>query len=78
MSESSRGSNTLDDFPAGTFRIVVYCDACDRSALLDRAKVPEGMTVEQIRKALRCSSCGSRSAEIRIVYTGAGGFEYGG
>ncbi len=71
-------SNTLDDFPADTFRIVVYCDACDHSGPLDRSKVPEGMTVQPIVKALRCSRCGSRETSIRIVYSGAGGFVYGG
>jgi hypothetical protein len=34
------------------------------------------MTIEQMRKALRCSSCGSRETSIRIVYTAAGGFTY--
>jgi hypothetical protein len=67
--------NTLDDFPAETFTTFVFCDACDRSAPLDRSTVPEDMTVQQLITALRCSSCGSREAEIRIVYTG-GGFAY--
>jgi len=44
--------NTLDDFPAGAFTILL--------------------------RMLHCSACGSREASIRIVYTGAGGFEYGG
>lgn len=74
----TEASNTLDDFPAESFTIVVYCDACEHSGPLDRAKVPEGMTVQQIVKALCCSRCGSRETSIRIVYTGAGGFEYGG
>jgi len=69
--------NTLADFPAETFTIFVYCDACDRSGALDRAKVPTGMTIQHLIKALRCSRCGSREASIRIVYTGAGGFAYG-
>ena len=69
--------NTLADFPAETFTIFVYCDTCDRSGALDRAKVPTGMTVQHLIKALRCSRCASRAASIRIVYTGAGGFAYG-
>ena len=71
-------SNTLHDFPAESFTIFVFCDSCDRSSLLNRATVPDGMTVQELVKALRCSSCGSHSASIRIVYTGAGGFHYGG
>jgi len=69
--------NTLDDFPEDTFTILVFCDACDRSAPLDRATVPDGLTVQELVKALRCTKCGSRDASIRIVYTVAGGFEYG-
>jgi len=69
--------NTLDEFPAEIFTIFVYCDACDRSGPLDRAKAPTGMTIRHLIKVLRCSRCGSREASIRIVYTGAGGFAYG-
>jgi len=69
--------NTLDEFPAEIFTIFVYCDACDHSGPLDRAKAPTGMTIQHLIKALRCSRCGSREALIRIVYTGAGGFAYG-
>ena len=54
------------------------CDACGHQSPLDRAKVPDGMTIPQLIQALRCSSCGSRETSIRIVYTGAGGFAYGG
>jgi len=71
-------SNTLEDFPAESFTIFAFCDTCNHSGHLDRAKVPEGMTVQQLVKALRCASCGSRGASIRVVYTGAGGFHYGG
>ncbi len=70
--------NTLDDFPAEAFTILVFCDVCDRSVPLDRTKVPDGLTVQELVKKLRCSSCGSRKASIRIVYTGAGGFRYSG
>ena len=73
MAESE---NTLDDFPDEAFTIFVYCDTCDHSGSLDRAKIPTGMTIEELRKALRCSRCGSSETSIRIVYTGAGGFEY--
>jgi hypothetical protein len=69
--------NTLADFPAETFTIYVYCDACERRGPLDRAKVPTGMTIQHLVKALRCSRCGSHEASTRIVYTGADGFAYG-
>jgi len=69
--------NTLDDFPAGAFTILVFCDACEHRSPLDRSKVPDGMSVQNLVQVLRCSACGARKASIRIVYTGAGGFEYG-
>lgn len=70
--------NTLDDFPAAAFTILVFCETCGHRSPLDRAKVPDGRTVQELVRLLRCSACGSRAASIRIVYTGAGGFEYGG
>jgi hypothetical protein len=53
-------------------------DTCDHSGLLDRSKMPDGMTVEECSRVLRCSSCGSREVSIGIVSTGANGFAYGG
>ena len=63
-------ANTLDDFPAETFGILVSCEACGRQGWLDPAVVP----VQRLRGRLRCSGCCSRETSIRIVYTGAGGF----
>lgn len=71
-------SNTLDDFPAESFAILVLCEACGRQRWLDHAKVPTGVTVQALRERLRCSGCGSRQGSIRIVYSAAGGFRYGG
>jgi hypothetical protein len=71
-------SNTLADFPAETFAILAFCERCGRQGRLDRAKVPAGVTVQELRERLRCSGCGSHTGSIRIVYMGAGGFRYGG
>jgi len=68
--------NSLDDFPAEAFTIMVFCDACGRRCSLDRAKVPKHVTIQDLTKVLRCSSCGSREASIRIIYTGAAGFHH--
>ena len=73
----STTGNTLDDFPAEAFTILVFCDACGHSGPLDRSKVPKHLRVQGLVKALRCSSCGAREASIRIVYTGVGGFHCG-
>lgn len=69
--------NTLDDFPAETFTILAFCDACGHQAPLDRSRIPAGITVQTLRMRLRCSVCGSHATSLRILYTGAGGFRYG-
>ena len=69
--------NTLDDFPAETFTIMVFCASCDHRAPLDRARVPDGLSIQALPSHLRCAACGSRDASIRIIYTGAGTFRYG-
>jgi hypothetical protein len=70
-------ANTLDDFPAAAFAILAFCDACGRQVTLDRAALPQGLAVNDLRRRLRCAACGSRETSIRIIYTGAGGFRYG-
>jgi DNA-directed RNA polymerase subunit RPC12/RpoP len=72
-----QASNTVDDFPATTFAIVAFCERCGRRAALDRENLPPKITIETLRRRLRCTGCGSRETSIRIVYTGAGGFRYG-
>jgi hypothetical protein len=74
----NNAGNVLDDFPAEAFAIIAFCDACEHRAPLDRSKVAAGITVQELRGRLRCSSCGSRETSIRIVFTGAGGFHHGG
>ncbi|MGA7981095.1 MAG: hypothetical protein WCA32_12855 [Chromatiaceae bacterium] len=73
----SDSGNTLDEFPAELFTILVFCDACGHRGPIDRAKVPAGLFVQELPGKLRCCACGSREASMRIVYTGAGGFRYG-
>ena len=34
------------------------------------------MTVEQFRKLIRCSECGTKTEDIRIGYVGKTGFAY--
>ena len=70
-------SNTVDDFPATTFALVAFCERCGRRATLDRENLPPKVTIEALRRRLRCTGCGSRETSIRIVYVGAGGFRYG-
>ena len=69
--------NRLDDFPAGTFTILAFCDTCGHQTPLDRTRVPAGVTVQALRMRLRCSVCESHATSLRILYSGAGGFRYG-
>ena len=71
-------SNLPDDFPADSFAILAFCDTCDHSAPLERDRFPLGITVKALRQRLRCSACGQQGGSVRIAYTGAGGFRYGG
>lgn len=73
----SEATNTLDEFPAGAFTILAFCDTCGRQVTLDRAALPQGVTINDLRRRLRCVACDSRDISIRIVYTGAGSFRYG-
>ena len=68
--------NALSDFPPESFTVAAFCDSCGHQSRLDRAKVPQGVTVQQISRLLRCSQCGQKTASIRIIYTGAGGFQH--
>ena len=69
--------NRLDDFPAETFTICAFCEACGHRAAVARAAIPPDVPVQALPSRLRCTRCGARRASIRIVYTGAGGFHYG-
>ena len=69
-------SNTLADFQQDQFRILAACDACQHTDWINRMQLPGEMTIEALRSRLTCQKCGSRQCGIRIVYTGAGEFEY--
>lgn len=69
-------ANTLADFPADQFRILAVCDACSHAGWLDRAQIQDEMTIEALRNRLACQKCGSQQCGIRIVYAGAGEYEY--
>ena len=70
--------NLPDHFPPERFDLVAFCEGCGHSAVLDRAALPPGVTVQQIPPRLKCSACGRRPGSLRIIYTGAGGFAHSG
>lgn len=70
-------ANPLADFPPESFTILAFCEACGHSAAVDRSRLPPGLNTQSLASRLRCRECGARSATIRVVYTGAGGFHVG-
>ena len=70
-------ANLPDDFPPETFELRGFCDACAYSATVSRDGIPAGLSVQGLARRLRCTACGSRETEMRIIYTGAGGFRHG-
>jgi hypothetical protein len=76
VAEAVTEGNALSDFPPAAFSIMTFCESCGHQGPLDRAKVPPGVTVQQLPALLRCSKCGAKAGSIRIVYTGAGGFAH--
>jgi len=76
VAKAVNGANHLSDFPAPDFTIRLFCDACDHRADLDREKVPESMTVQQLPQHLRCTECGGRECSVGSIYSAAGGFNH--
>jgi len=70
-------ANRLADFPPDQFGIRVFCTACDHQAWLNRTALPETLLVRRVTQQLRCTVCGSKGAETRIVYRGARDFHWG-
>ena len=66
--------NRVCDFDPDRFRIVGFCPACGYRAPVPR--VDENLEIPTLIARLSCSQCGSRGCSIRIIYTGAGGFDY--
>ena len=54
--------------------ISIECRTCNHSVLKSveefLQKVPNDMTIARVKKAARCSMCGRKTVEVRIVYVG--------
>jgi hypothetical protein len=69
---------------ASHFELFAVCIDCRRMVRVDLnellQRLPGGMTIEAVRRRLRCRACGRRTGDIRIVYAGpcgsARGFHY--
>jgi hypothetical protein len=69
--------NTLADFPSCSFAIIAHC-RCGHSGRVDRSGLPADLSTSVMEGLLRCSKCGARAAEIRILWTAAGGYAHAG
>lgn len=61
------------------FRVYCICVGCDRQEIVDHLQLVReqgDMTVEYFRSKARCSECGIRTEDIRIVYVGKTSFGY--
>ncbi len=65
--------NTLVDFPADRFSLLVYCCDCQRRPELDHSRLPGAMTIPELQAHLVCSACGSRSTMLHIIWHGGRG-----
>lgn len=65
--------NLPADFPPNAFELRGFCDAYGHSANVLRARIPAGLSVQDLARRLRRTACGSRETGIRIIYTGAEG-----
>jgi hypothetical protein len=72
LSAMDAPENRLDE----TFTVLAFCGACGHQAPLDRTRVPAGVSLPEVCQRLRCSACGSRETDLRILYASAGGFRY--
>ena len=52
------------------FRVYAVCIHCARMEPVDLNKVDPQTTVDALRRRLKCSGCGVRREDIRIVYVG--------
>jgi hypothetical protein len=62
---------TLRDHVQAAYRLHAYCQACQHDAILSPLKLAQAsgwdIRIDDLRKALRCSNCGSREAMMSAV-----------
>lgn len=74
---------TLEDL-LESFHLYAVCVTCKRTVQLPIARLIDQVGAEvsamEIRRRVRCSRCGERTGDIRIIYVGpdraAAGFHY--
>ena len=59
--------NTLADFPPDRFDTIAFCNDCDHQGRVPPETLPPDMPMDAFDIQLRCSECGSRNAQVRIV-----------
>jgi hypothetical protein len=69
-------ANLSDDSPQEIFDLHGSCGSCGYSATIARDRIPDGLSVQDLARRLRCTACGSRENGMRIIYTGASRFRH--
>lgn len=59
---------TLADIPDSQV-IHAVCDPCGRMVPLNRFRLDQALTLDEVRQRLRCTRCGRRSMDLRRVPT---------
>lgn len=79
--EAARTLSHLSTIPT-TFKVYCICAVnCERSVEIDHKALvwDQGdMTIPYFRKKIRCSQCGARTEDIKLVCVGKTGFGYRG
>jgi cysteine sulfinate desulfinase/cysteine desulfurase-like protein len=62
---------TLRDHAQAAYRLHAYCSACEHDAILSPLRLSQSVgweiRIDDLRKKLRCSKCGSREAMMSVV-----------
>ena len=56
--------NVLADFEPDRFGIIAFCNDCDH---VPAETLPPDVLMDAMHARLRCSECGSRNVQVRIV-----------
>ena len=68
--------NRLEDFLPEAFTVLAFCEACDHQGRPDRTRVSAGVSVQRLGGRRQDPACGLHQTQVRIVYPGAGRFQY--
>jgi RNase P subunit RPR2 len=68
--------NRFRDFDPTSHAILAFCLQCGHTSKVNPLNVDAALTIPQLIRRLKCHHCNSKDIEIRITYTGAGGYSH--